>query len=84
MVLSTGRPEFRAPWPIRAHHAQITLTRLNHRHTREMVANAAAGASLRKDVIDTVVKRTDGVPLFAEKLTRLMLEGNGCHATPKT
>jgi class 3 adenylate cyclase/tetratricopeptide (TPR) repeat protein len=77
MLLSTARPEFRAAWPIRAHHAQITLTRLNDRHTREMVANVAAGASLSKDVIDTVVKRTDGVPLFAEELTRLMLEGNG-------
>ena len=28
-------------------------------------------------IIDTVVKRTDGVPLFAEELTRLMLEGDG-------
>jgi class 3 adenylate cyclase/tetratricopeptide (TPR) repeat protein len=77
MLLATARPEFRAPWPIRAHHAQITLTRLNDRHTREMVASIAAGASLRKDVIDTVVKRTDGVPLFAEELARLMVEGSG-------
>jgi predicted ATPase len=77
MLLCTGRPEFRAPWPMRAHHAQITLNRLNERDTREMVAGVVARAALDQDLIDTVVKRTDGVPLFAEELTRLILEGEG-------
>ncbi len=77
MLLYTARPEFRAPWPMRAHHAQITLSRLTGRQTREMVAGVAARAALAKDVIDAVVKRTDGVPLFAEELTRLILEGDG-------
>jgi class 3 adenylate cyclase/tetratricopeptide (TPR) repeat protein len=77
ILLSTARPEFSAPWPMRSHYTQITLTRLDDRRTREMVANVAAGASLSKDVIDSVVKRTDGVPLFAEELTRLMLESKG-------
>ncbi len=77
MLLYTARPEFRAPWPMRAHHAQITLSRLNNRQTREMVAGVAARSALSKDVIDAVVRRTDGVPLFVEELTRLMLEGDG-------
>jgi class 3 adenylate cyclase/tetratricopeptide (TPR) repeat protein len=77
MLLYTARPEFRAPWPMRAHHAQITLSRLTGRQTRDMVAGVAARAALAKDVIDAVVKRTDGVPLFAEELTRLILEGDG-------
>ncbi len=77
MLLFTARPEFRASWLMRAHHAQITLNRLNDRQTREMVAGVAARSALAKDMIDTVVKRTDGVPLFAEELTRLILEGDG-------
>jgi len=77
MLLYTARPEFRAPWPMRAHQAQITLNRLNDSQTREMVAGVAARAALGKDVIDTVVRRTGGVPLFAEELTRLILEGDG-------
>jgi len=77
MLLFTARPEFRAPWLMRAHHAQITLNRLSDRQTREMVAGVAARSALAKDIIDTVVKRTDGVPLFAEELTRLILEGDG-------
>ena len=77
MLLFTARPEFRAPWLMRAHHAQITLNRLSDRQTREMVAGVAARSALAKDMIETVVKRTDGVPLFAEELTRLILEGDG-------
>jgi class 3 adenylate cyclase len=76
MLLYTARPEFRRPWPMRAHHAQITLSRLEDRYTREMVAGVVARAALTQDLIETVVKRTDGVPLFAEELTRLLLEGD--------
>ncbi|HVN64508.1 MAG TPA: adenylate/guanylate cyclase domain-containing protein [Candidatus Binataceae bacterium] len=87
MLIFTARPEFRMPWPMRSHHAQITLNRLNDRQTREMVAGVAARAALAKDVIEAVVKRTDGVPLFAEELTRLMLDGGGravAHDIPAT
>jgi predicted ATPase len=77
MLLSTTRPEFHAPWPMRAHHTQITLNRLNNRHTREMIAGVVARSALAPDLIDAVVQRTDGVPLFAEELTRLILEGDG-------
>jgi len=76
MLLCTGRPEFRVPWPMRAHHTQVTLNRLNERHTREMVAGVVARSALAPDLVDEVVKRTDGVPLFAEELTRLILEGD--------
>jgi class 3 adenylate cyclase/tetratricopeptide (TPR) repeat protein len=77
MLLFAARPEFRAPWPMRAHHTQITLNRLNKRHTREMVAGLVARSALAPDLVDAVVRRTDGVPLFAEELSRLILEGDG-------
>jgi class 3 adenylate cyclase len=77
MLLYTARPEFRAPWPMRAHHLQITLNRLSERHTREMITGVVARQGLAQDLIDAVVKRTDGVPLFAEELTHLILEGEG-------
>src|SRR5262249_13466876 len=62
-LLYTARPEFRAPWPMRAHHAQITLNRLSNPQVREMVA----GTALVKDLLDAVVNRAGGVPLFAEE-----------------
>src|SRR5262249_1345835 len=87
MLLYTARPEFHSTWSMRAHHAHATLGRLNDRHTLEMVVGVMAQAALAHDLIDPVVKRTDGVPLFAEELTRLVLEGVSrsiVHAIPAT
>jgi hypothetical protein len=42
-----------------------------------MIEGVTARGALTKDMIDAVVRRTDGVPLFAEELTRLILEGDG-------
>jgi class 3 adenylate cyclase len=77
MLIGTSRPEFSEPWPMRAHHARITLDRFNDHQTREMVAGVATRALLQGHVVDAVVKRSDGVPLFAEELARLLLETEG-------
>jgi class 3 adenylate cyclase len=81
MLLYTARPQFRVPWPMRAHHAQLTLNRLGDRDARTMIATMVNRGGLLAEVIDTIVKRTEGVPLFAEELTRLVLERAGHLAT---
>ena len=75
MLLYTARPEFRAPWPMRTHHSQITLNRLSSRNVREMVALVAASNALASESVEVVVERTGGVLLFIEELTRAVLEG---------
>ncbi len=77
LIIFTARPEFRAPWPQRAHHAQITLSPLSRREARAMVEEVAAQSALTRDTIDAVVQRTGGIPLFVEELTRLMIETGG-------
>jgi class 3 adenylate cyclase/tetratricopeptide (TPR) repeat protein len=74
LLLYTARPEFHPPWPLRAHHAQITLNRLSARDIRAMVAQVAAQKALADETISAVVERTGGVPLFIEELTRSLLE----------
>jgi class 3 adenylate cyclase len=74
LLLYTARPEFRVPWPMRSHHTQITLNRLNVRNVRTMVAQVAAQKALSEDTIAAVIERTGGVPLFVEELTRTVLE----------
>jgi predicted ATPase len=66
LLLFTARPEFHAPWTMRAHHSQITLNRLSVRDIRTMVAQVAAAKALADDTVATVVERTGGVPLFVE------------------
>jgi class 3 adenylate cyclase/tetratricopeptide (TPR) repeat protein len=74
LLLCTARPEFRAQWPLRAHHTQITLNRLNVRSTRTMVEQVAARKALSDETVAAVIERTGGVPLFVEELTRVVLE----------
>ena len=81
LLLYTARPEFRAPWPLRAHHTQITLNRLSARDIRTIVAQVAASKALSDDTVATVVERTGGVPLFVEELTRAVLESGGAGLT---
>jgi tetratricopeptide (TPR) repeat protein len=74
LLLFTARPEFHISWANRAHHTQITLNRLSTRDVRAMIAQVAARQALRADIVDSVIERTSGVPLFIEELTRAVLE----------
>ena len=80
LLLYTARPEFRAQWPLRAHHTQITLNRLNSRNVRTMVGQVAARKALSEETIAAMVERTGGVPLFVEELTRAVLESGDAQA----
>jgi len=81
MLLYTARPEFHAPWPMRAHHTQINLNRLTARNVRTMVAQVAASKAMSDESIATVVERTGGVPLFVEELTLAVLESGDAELT---
>jgi predicted ATPase len=81
LLLNTARPEFRAQWPLRAHHTQINLNRLNARDIRTMVQEVAARKALSDETVATVVERTGGVPLFVEELTRAVLESADARLT---
>jgi len=81
LLLYTARPEFHAPWPMRAHHTQINLNRLTAGNVRTMVAQVAARIALADETIATVVERTGGVPLFVEELTRAVLESGEAKLT---
>ena len=81
MLMCTARPEFKAPWPMRSHHTQITLNRLSARAVREMVALVAARNALASENVEAVIERTGGVPLFVEELTRAVLESGTAKLT---
>jgi predicted ATPase/class 3 adenylate cyclase len=74
LALWTFRPDFRPPWTGRAHLTQVTLTRLPWRQAAEMTGLVARGKTLPPAVVEQVVDKTDGVPLFVEELTKVVLE----------
>jgi class 3 adenylate cyclase/predicted ATPase len=77
ILLHTARPEFRVGWHACGHFTQITLDSLNPDDARAMVESVAEQKALPLRTITTVVKRTGGVPLFVEELTRAVLESGG-------
>ncbi|MGH7839895.1 MAG: hypothetical protein ACREQT_00035 [Candidatus Binataceae bacterium] len=81
LLIYTARPEFYPPWPLRAHHTQLTLNRLSAREVRTMVGEVAASKALAEETVATVVERTGGVPLFVEELTRAVLESGDATLT---
>jgi predicted ATPase len=76
LTLFTFRPDFSPPWAMRSHLSQITLSRLGQKQVEFMIANVAGGKSLPEELIKQVVVKTDGVPLFVEELTKMVLESD--------
>ena len=69
----TFRPEFVPPWPTRSHMTPITLNRLERLQVEALIANLAQGKNLPPAVVEYILAKTDGVPLFAEELTKMLL-----------
>jgi predicted ATPase len=74
LALLTFRPDFRPPWTGRSHLTQITVNRLPRRPAAEIIGQVAHGKALPSEVIEQVLVKTDGVPLFVEELTKMVLE----------
>ena len=75
LLLVTARPHFVAPWPSYPHLTTIALTRLGRRDGAALVLGVTGGKILPKEVMDQILAHTDGVPLFIEELTKMVLEG---------
>jgi class 3 adenylate cyclase/predicted ATPase len=74
VLLVTYRPEFEPTWGARPYLGALTLNRLRGYEGVALVENLAGDRSLSSDVIDEIIDRTDGVPLFIEELTKAVLE----------
>jgi len=81
MLIVTARPEFTSPW---THHGHITthaLNRLGRSAVERLVVQLCGDESLPDDVLQQIIERADGVALFAEELTKAVLE-SAPHAAP--
>jgi class 3 adenylate cyclase/tetratricopeptide (TPR) repeat protein len=76
MMIVTYRPEFEPPWTGESQVTSLRLSRLGRRESAELVEHVAAGKTLPGEILDRVVERTDGIPLFLEELTKSLLEGD--------
>ena len=76
LALLTFRPDFSPPWTGRSHFTQVTVHRLPRRQAVEVIRQVAHGKVLPPEVVEQIVAKTDGVPLFVEELTKMVLESD--------
>jgi class 3 adenylate cyclase/predicted ATPase len=69
----TFRPEFSPPWPQRSHITPLVLNRLERLQVEALIAQRARGKTLPAEVVQHIVAKTDGVPLYVEELTKMLL-----------
>jgi class 3 adenylate cyclase/tetratricopeptide (TPR) repeat protein len=74
LLIVTFRPEFQPPWTGQPQVTTLTLNRLDRRDRTALVLQISGGKALPAEVVDQIVDRTDGVPLFVEELTKSVLE----------
>ena len=95
LLLMTGRPGFPSPWPDGESFSQLALQRLPDADAKAVAAQQSQRAELPAEWLASIVERSDGVPLFIEEMTRMLMErrdaasagggaGGGARAVPDT
>ena len=76
LLVITYRPEFEPPWGDYSHVTIQALNRLSPEQGARMVGMVTGGKALPEEVLDQIIAKTDGVPLFVEELTKTVLEAD--------
>ena len=62
------------PWIGRRHVTLLSLSRLPPRQGAEMILQLTGGDAVPQEIVDQIVDRTDGIPLFIEELTKAVVD----------
>jgi len=76
LLILTFRPEFQPPWIGQSHVTTLALRRLGGREAAALVEWVSGNTGLSRNIVDEIVERADGVPLFLEELTKAVLESD--------
>jgi predicted ATPase len=73
-VFLTCRPTFQPTWHHRSYLTEVTLNRLSRTQVEQMTERVTGGKGLPAEVLQQIVEKTDGVPLFVEEMVKAILE----------
>jgi class 3 adenylate cyclase len=74
LIVLTARPEFPLRWPHHGHVVALNLSKLTRAQSAAMVSRLTRGKPLPSDLLEQIITRTDGVPLFVEEMIKSILE----------
>jgi class 3 adenylate cyclase len=74
LLVITSRPEVRTLWINRSQVTVLTLSGLHRREAESLINSVAGGRIPQREVVDGIIARADGIPLFIEELTKTVLD----------
>jgi class 3 adenylate cyclase/predicted ATPase len=80
LAVLTCRPYFQPAWHHRSYLTEITVNRLSHAQVEQIVNRITYGKTFPQEVLQQIIAKTDGVPLFIEELTKAILESGSLKA----
>ena len=83
LLILSHRPTFDPPWTGETGVTSLVLGRLSEEATVTMVHHLTLGAPFPENVLQQIVERTDGVPIFVEELTKAILESGLLRRSPE-
>jgi predicted ATPase len=81
LILLTHRPEFQSRWAQHGHVTALNLSKLARAQSAAMVSRLVRGKALPSDLLEQILAKTDGIPLFVEELTKSILESGELRET---
>ena len=84
LLFVTFRPEFSAPWVGRSHVTALTINRLAPREVTALIEQVAGDRPLPSHLLQDIIERADGIPLFVEEMTKAVLEAESEGAAEHT
>jgi predicted ATPase len=76
LLLLTFRPEFQSPWTGQPNVKVLALSRLRAEDCATLVRTLTANGSIPEEMINEIAERTDGIPLFAEELSKALMDAS--------
>jgi predicted ATPase/class 3 adenylate cyclase len=74
LMVLTCRPHFQPAWHHRSYITEMTLNHLSHAQVEQIVNRLTDGKAFPAEVLQQIIAKTDGVPLFVEETTKAILE----------
>lgn len=73
LLVMTARPQYAPPWGGHPHVTTLALNRLSRADCVRLIEGVTGGRTLPAEIVDQIVDKTDGVPLFVEELTKTVM-----------
>jgi len=76
LTILTSRPDFSSPWSESTNLTEIKLAPLNEMQAENIIKYITEGKALPTELLNQLVSKSDGIPLYVEELTKTALGSN--------